>query len=130
MKYSQSAGIISAMALVAICYLPWVYISSVHTTVTGLHAEGTSFGKPGILNVAFAGIAIIFFSIPKIWAKRGNVFIVTINFAWAMRNYLLLSTCQGGECPDKKAGIYLLVLASLIMLVMSFFPTVKLPKEK
>jgi hypothetical protein len=130
MKYSQVIGIISALAIIAICYMPWVYISSIHFTVTGLHAEETSFGKPGLLNIVFAGLAIIFFSIQKIWAKRTNVFIVTINFAWAFRNFLLVSTCQSGDCPEKKAGIYLLLIVSLIMLLMSFLPRIKLPEEK
>jgi len=130
MKYSQVIGIISAVAVIAICYMPWVYISSVHVTVTGLHAEGTSFGKPGLMNIAFAGLAIIFFSIQKIWAKRTNVFIAAINFAWALRNFLLLNTCQGGECPEKKAGLYLLFITSFIMMVMSFLPKMKVPEEK
>ena len=63
MKYSQLIGIGLAIALIAICYLPWIYISSIRITVTGLHSEGTSFGKPGLVNIAFAGLAIIFFSI-------------------------------------------------------------------
>jgi hypothetical protein len=130
MKYSQIAGIVSAVAVIAICYMPWIYIPSIHVTVTGLYSDGTSFGKPGLLNIAFAVLAIIFFSIPKIWAKRTNVFIVTVNFAWALRNYLLLSTCQSGECPEKKTALYLLVLTSLLMLLMSFFPKVNISEEK
>jgi hypothetical protein len=95
-----------------------------------LHAEGTSFGKPGLLNIAFAGLAIIFFSIEKIWAKRTNVFIATINFAWALRNFLLLSMCQSGDCPEKKSGLYLLLITSFIMMLMSFLPKIKVPEEK
>jgi len=130
MKYSQVAGIVSAIAVIAICKMPWIYISSIRVTVTGLYSGGTSFGKPGLLNIAFAILSIIFFSIQKIWAKRTNVFIVTMNFAWSLRNYLLLSTCQSGECPEKKAGLYLLVLASLLMLLTSFLPKVKIPEER
>lgn len=50
--------------------------------------------------------------------------------AWALRNYLLLSTCQGGECPDKKAGLFLLMIASGIILAMSLLPKLNVPGEK
>ncbi len=130
MKYSQLIGIGLAIALIAICYLPWIYISSIRITVTGLHSEGTSFGKPGLVNIAFAGLAIIFFSIQKIWSKRTNIFMVTINFAWALRNFLLLGTCQSGDCPEKKVGLYLLLVLSFLMLLMSFLPRISIPEEK
>jgi len=130
MKYSQIVGIFSAIAIIAICFMPWIFIQSIHATVTGLYSEGTSFGKPGLLNIAFSALSIIFFSINKIWAKRTNVFIVTLNFAWSVRNYLLLSTCQSGECPEKRIGFYLLLFASLLMLIMSFLPKIQIPEEK
>jgi hypothetical protein len=131
MKYSQLVGVVAALAIIGLCFVPWIYIPSVHITVTGLHAEGTSFGKPGLLSIYFSTISIVFFLIPRIWSKRANVFIATINFAWAIRNYILLTACLGGECPEKKAGLYLLVLASLVVLLMSFFPkiTVKSKEE-
>lgn len=130
MKYSQLIGMLAALAIMGICFMPWIYISSVHTTVTGLQAKGTSYGKPGLLNIFLSAICIIFFLISKIWAKRVNVFIATINFAWAVRNYILLTTCLGGECPEKRAGLFLLVLAALIVLIMSFLPKITIKSQE
>jgi hypothetical protein len=130
MKYSQLIGLLSALAITGICFMPWIYIGSIHTVVTGLQAEGTSYGKPGLLNIFLSALCIIFFIIPKLWAKRANVFIATINFAWAVRNYILLTTCLAGECPQKKAGLYLLVLASLTVLVMGFLPKISVESEQ
>jgi hypothetical protein len=130
MRYSQVAGIITAIALIGICYLPWVYIASIHTTITGLQSASTSFGKPGLLNIVFSTICILFFATSKIWAKRTNVFFATINFAWTVRNYFVLTTCMSGECPQKKAGLYLLLVASLIILIMTFLPRIAIPDEK
>jgi len=104
--------------------MPWTFIASKNITVTGFSAEGTSFGKPGYLNVILSFVCLIFFIIPKIWAKRTNVFIAAINLAWAFRNYLLLSSCLLGECPEKKAGLYLLLLASVIMQAMALLPKI------
>src|ERR1051326_8515928 len=129
MKHSQLIGIIAVLAVVGICYLPWTYIPSIHTTVTGLDSGSASFGKPGLLSIILSAINLIFFAIPKIWAKRVNVFVAAINFAWAIRNYLLLTTCQAGECPEKKTGLYLLLITSLIILLMTFLPKIKIEDE-
>jgi len=60
--------------------------------------------------------------IPKIWAKRINIFIAAINLALAIKNYILFTMCREGICPEKKAGIYLLLLVSIFLLAMTFFP--------
>jgi hypothetical protein len=52
-----------------------------------------------------------------------------MNFAWAIRNYFVLASCQGGDCPEKKTGIYLVILSSIIMLAAALFPDVKLPDQ-
>jgi len=130
MRYSQLIGIIAALALIGICYIPWVYITSIQSTVTGLQSAGTSFGKPGLLNIVLSVICILFFIIPRIWAKRTNVFFGTINFAWAIRNYFILTTCMSGECPEKKAGLYLLLITSFIILVMTLLPKMEIAQEK
>ena len=124
MKHSQLIGVITVLALFGICFMPWSYISSKDIVITGLKSAGTDFGKPGLLNIILSSVCLLFFILPKIWAKRTNVFIAAINFAWAIRNYLLLTTCMVGECPEKKAGIYLLLLATLIIQVMALLPKI------
>ena len=64
------------------------------------------------------------------YLHTNNVFIAAINFAWAIRNYILLTTCQAGECPEKRAGLYLLLIATFIIQLMVFFPKIALPKQK
>ncbi len=122
MKYSQTIGIVTALALIGICFLPWSYIAVRNITLTGMKTTGTDFGKPGLLNIILAVISIIFFSVPRIWAKRTNIFICMLGFAWSIRNYILLTTCFLGDCPEKKAGIFLMVAACFIMMLMSFLP--------
>ncbi len=130
MKYSQLLGIIAALTIIAICYMPWVFIASNNIVVTGLDAGLTDFGRPGLMNIFLACVSVVFFAIPKIWAKRANVFIATLNFAWSIRNFILLTTCQAGECPEKQAGLYLLLIAAFTMLLMTFFPKIALPPEE
>ncbi len=129
MKYSNYIGVIVAFALVAFCFVPWVYIESINTTVTGLRAEHTNFGRPGLLHIFMAAVAVLLFIIQKVWAKRLNVFISALNLAWAMRNFLVVSGCELGECPVKKVGVYAILVFSLLMLVMSMLPKIDLKPE-
>jgi len=130
MKYSQLIGIIAVLALAGICFIPWVYIASVNITVTGFYSEGTNFGKPGLVSVMLGTICLILFLLPKIWAKRVNFFVGTINFAWSIKNYIVVTGCLYGDCPEKRAGIFLQLIVSLIIMLMTFFPKIALPEEK
>ena len=47
MKHSQLIGIAASLAVIGICYLPWVFIASNNTTVTGMYSGETTFGRPG-----------------------------------------------------------------------------------
>jgi hypothetical protein len=126
MKYSQRIGMIACLALMGICFLPWSYIISKQLTITGFSAAGTDFGKPGLFNFASCIVLLILFALPAIWAKRTNVFVAALNLAWAFRNYLLISTCMMGECPEKKPALYLLILFAVIIQLMTFLPKMEI----
>jgi len=131
MKYSKWVGLLAAIAIIAVCYLPWVYVPQVNLEIGGMYASGPqNFGRPGLMNCILSVVAIILFLAPFIWAKRTNIFVVAFNIAWAVRNYLLLSRCYGGECPEKKTGLYLLLLASLVMMAAAFVPDIAIKEEK
>jgi hypothetical protein len=106
MKYSQRIGIIATIALMAVCFLPWVYIASKQITISGFIAIGTNFGKPGLLNFIMCVIMLVMFAVPAIWAKRTNVFIAALNLAFSIRNFYSIIFCIAGECPEKKIGLY------------------------
>lgn len=126
MKHSQTIGIIATLALVAICFLPWSYIASRQITITGFQAVGTNFGKPGLFTVILSGIMLVMFTVPAIWSKRTNVFIAALNLAWSFRNYLMISTCLMGECPEKKPALYAQVVLSAVILLMTLLPKLDL----
>lgn len=126
MKYSQTIGIIATLALVAVCFLPWSYIASRQITITGFQAVGTHFGKPGLFTVILSGIMLVMFAVPAIWSKRTNVFIAALNLAWSFRNYLMVSTCLMGECPEKRPALYAHVALSVLILLMSLLPKLDL----
>ena len=126
MKYSQAIGIIATLAMIGICFLPWSFIASQHITVSGFSAQGTNFGKPGLFNCIMGIIMLLMFAVPAIWSKRTNVFISALNLAWAFRNYLLISACMMGECPEKQPSLYMLVALALLIQLMTFLPKLQI----
>ena len=72
---------------------------------------------------------MLLFLLPKIWAKRTNLFIAALGLAWSIRNFLLVTSCLMGECPEKKAGIFLLLLCAALVLLMTLFPKIELKRQ-
>lgn len=130
MRYMKWLGLAAAALLIITCFAPWVVIPSREITISGVRATGTNFGKPGYFNLLMTGFFIALTIIPRVWAKRLNLLIVAMNMAWAVRNYFLLSVCRAGDCPEKQSGLYLLLLASALMLVSALFPPLKLDENK
>jgi hypothetical protein len=123
-------GLAAAILLIISCFTPWVFIESRNITVSGIDATGTNFGKPGYFHFFMIGLFLLFSFIQKTGLKRANLLITALNLGWAIRNYFIISACQGGDCPVKKTGLYLMLLASILMLVSALFPDMKLPEEK
>lgn len=125
MKYMKWIGTAGAALLVISCFMPWYLISWQHFTITGVHA-GEKLGKPAYWHFVCTFIFLLFTFTPRIWAKQWNVFIAAINLAWMVRNFFALAVCSGGECPQREAGIWLLLLASVMMMVSALFPDMKI----
>ena len=85
------------------------------------------YGKPGKLIVGLSVIAIIMFAMKKVWAKRVNWIICAILGAYALKTYILFSSCYRGICPEKQPAIYFIVIAPAVMLLMTFLPEITRP---
>jgi hypothetical protein len=133
MKYSQMIGIIAALSIFGICYMPWVFVPGPNVTLSGVNgyvSENLYFGKPIKFYLFFLCIMIIFFALPKVWAKRVNIFLGAIVLGYSIYNYLLFTLCREGVCPEKKKGIYLLLVSAVIVQLMTFFPKITIPDKK
>lgn len=129
MRNLKWVGLAAAVLLLAACLAPWVYIESRQWMLTGIDTKGTNFGKPAYLHLVLLPFFVAFTLIPRIWAKRFNLLVAAINLAWAARNYLETTGCSGGECPEKQWGIFLLLAASVLMLLSTFFPDMPSTKQ-
>ena len=129
MRYMKWIGLFAVALLVASCFTPWVIITSKNIVVSGVDATGTNFGKPGYFHFVFSLFFVVLHLIPKLWAKRWNLMVVAFNTAWAARNYFVISMCREGDCPEKQIGMYLVLIASVFMLLAALFPDIKLKEE-
>jgi hypothetical protein len=130
MRYMKWIGLAAAVLLIISSFTPWVFIESKNITVSGVDATGTNFGKPGYFHLLLAAFFLICTFVPRIWAKRLNLLFTALNLGWAIRNIFILAACSGGECPERKTGIWLMLLASLLMLLSALFPDMKVQEEK
>jgi len=82
------------------------------------------------LLVILAAIVLLFMLLPKIWAKRTNLFLSALTVAYAFKSYVLFTSCYNNYCPEKKYGVFLMLISSVVMLVASAFPYMKLKPSK
>lgn len=129
MKYSKWIGVLAGMVLIVICFMPWTYYADLHKTFTGFFSEKNAYGKPGILFVFFGTTFIVLSFIAKLWAKRINLFLSAMIVAYAIKTYILYTSCYNAYCPEKKAGIYLVLICSILILVAAVFPDMKIDNK-
>ena len=118
MKYAHWIGTVACLLVIAGVFMPWVYIPSVSVTVSGWHAEGTQFGKPGLVPLVFSGLMLVLFHISKVWSRLIILILATLQLAWVIRNYILLTSSFIGEVPQKTVYLIAMVPLSIIILVM------------
>jgi hypothetical protein len=117
MGLKKSFLLATTVALIVSVFFPWTLIQTKQLVIGGVNAAGTTYGKPGLLSLIFALLTILFSFVPRVWAHRICIFCSTLNSGWALRNFLLLSTCQGGECPQRQPLFYVYLISSLLLLV-------------
>lgn len=130
MSWKKILSIVSVIGVVTACFLPWAIINSLQVTINGIRTEGTGFGKPGYLHLSFVILFVITFLIRSVGAKRIGLIFVGLNFAWAIRNFIVIGSCEAGECPEKLSGLYMLLVFSVTLLISGLFPDITLKEEK
>lgn len=125
MKHSQTIGFLLSLLLIAICFFPWSTLPERHIVMSGMNTAGTHYGRPGLMNIFFSSFMAVMFLVQKLWAKRANLFFGALNMAWSVRNYIIVSACYAGDCPEKQPGVYALVAVASLMLLMVFLPKIE-----
>jgi hypothetical protein len=129
MKYSQYIGVALILAFVVVAFMPWIYIPSIQSYVKGLDPGKTTFGKVALFSLMCLSCSLVFFLIPRVWAKRTNLFFTAMNLAWSFKNLIVLSVCPQGDCPQRLSALYIQFGLSIAILIMAFLPDLPVPQK-
>src|SRR5215210_5973374 len=130
MKYGKLIGIATCIILVVACFIPWTYHADINKNFTGFFSENNAYGKPGKFLIFFAITSCVLILLPKVWAKRGHIFLSALFVGYAVRLYILFTSCYNAYCPEKKYGIYIMVLSCFVILIVAILPDLRIAKEK
>lgn len=136
LKILHWVGILACITLIISCFLPWSYYADAHIvneadrTFTGFYSFENNYGKPGKMLVFTAILSVLLILLPKIWAKRTNLFVCALGVGYAIKTYILFVSCYNAYCPEKKIGIYLMLVSSVVMLIASAFPNLALKENE
>ncbi len=129
-KYLHWLGIAACITLIISCFLPWVYYADLNQTFTGFYSYKNEYGKPGKFLIFFGALTLTCMLLPKVWAKRTGLFIGALALAYALKTYILFGSCYNNYCPQKLFSLYLMVGCTVVMLISSGFPNLKLTDKK
>lgn len=132
-KITYYTGILACIAMILSCFLPWVHINTINETFTGFRvtrfSTGNYYGRAGITITIMTSITLLLMIVPKIWAKRMNLFVAALLLAYTLRTYVIFTNSLFPGEVDKLIGIYMIVLLAFVILFATVFPKLNLKKE-
>lgn len=129
-KYLHWIGMAACITLIVSCFFPWTYHTDINQFFTGFYSYDNHYGKPGKFLIFFAVLILALMLLPKIWAKRTNLFVCALTLAYAVKTFILFGSCYNNYCPQKLFNLYLMVGCTVIMLLAAALPDIKLQDKK
>ncbi|MCF3108514.1 hypothetical protein LL912_06970 [Niabella sp. CC-SYL272] len=126
---SQWLALLAAIILAIACFMPWSKIQSMGLVLSGVDTTGTRYGSPAYNHFILTAVILLLTFIARIWAKRLNLLFGVLNLAWAIRNFILFGRCEAGDCPERQVGLYLVLLAAVILMLTILFPKMELKED-
>lgn len=128
-KYSKWIGLLAAVAMIGVCFMPWTYHADVQKTFTGFFSEQGMYGKPGKFFIFLSILSLALILTPRVWAKRIHLFVAGLMLAYAIKTYILFTSCYNAYCPEKLTGIYLVLALPIVLFIAALFPDIRLPQS-
>lgn len=125
-RYSKWISLAAFLLLTAACFMPWTYHADVQKNFTGFFSENNIYGKPAKFLLIMGGLGTVFAFIPKLWLKRTALFLSGLNVAYAIKTFLMYGACYLGYCPEKKTGLFLMLISTIFLLIAAMFPAGKI----
>ena len=129
-KYLHWLGITACLTLIVSCFLPWTYHADLNQSFTGFYSYDNHYGKPGKFLIFFGVTVFALMMLPKVWAKRTNLFVCAFTLAYAVKTFILFGSCYNNYCPQKLFSLYLMLSCTVVMLIAAAFPNAKIDNKK
>ena len=125
-KYFHYVGLLACIAMAICCFLPWTHYNSINETFTGLNVKpfktGNYYGRAGIIILVLTAIIFTLMLVPRLWAKRVNLFIAAILIAYTIRTYIIFTSSLFKGEVEKQPAIYMIVFLSFVIMLSAVFP--------
>ena len=116
--------------------MPWTYYpndpvikNEAQRTFTGFYTYDNYYGRPGKFLSLIAIISLLLKLLPKIWAKRTDLFVTAIGIAYAARTFVEYTGAYTGINPEIKPGMVLMLLCLAIIFIAALFPDLKIVEK-
>ncbi|MGL6269372.1 MAG: hypothetical protein ACRC2O_15675 [Chitinophagaceae bacterium] len=120
--YSRWIALSAFILLATACFLPWTFHADIQKTFTGFYTEKNIYGRPAKFLLIFGGLSALFAFIPKLWLKRTALFMSGLNVAYGIKTLLMFGACYQGYCPEKKTGLFLMLISTILLMIAAMFP--------
>jgi hypothetical protein len=127
--YSRWIALSAFILLTAVCFLPWTFHADIQKTFTGFYTENNIYGKPAKFLLIFGGLSTLFAFLPKLWLKRTALFLSGLNVAYGIKTFLMFGACYQGYCPEKKIGLFLMLISTIILMIAAMFPAGEIKQQ-
>ena len=134
-KIFHIIGLLACIGIAISCFLPWAHYNSINETFTGVNVKpfttGNYYGRAGIVILVISGLIFLLMLLPRLWAKRVNLFLAAILIAYCIRTYIIFTSALFEGEVQKLPGIYLIILFAFIIMLSAVFPYEgKLPRDQ
>lgn len=128
-------GLAACILLIVSCFMPWTYYADLHIpidqrTFTGLKSYNNYYGRPGKFLIIIGVVSFVLMLWPKILAKIINILIATIGMVYAIITFRRFTLSYLDHYPEIKIGIIIMLLSSILILVGTAFPNIKIDQNK
>jgi hypothetical protein len=121
-KYSPWIATVTFGILVVACFLPWTFHADLGKYFNGFYSEKNIYGKPGKFLIVAGAITVVSAFVQVVWIKRAGLFVSAINVAYAVTAFIRFGSCYDGYCPERKVGLFLMLITAIILLAVSMLP--------
>ncbi len=119
-------ALLSCIAIVGVCFMPWVHYNNINETFTGFYVKrfvtGNYYGRAGVIVSILAGIIFLLALLPYTFGKRVNLFLAAVLVAYCISKYIIFTSALFPNEIIIYTGIRLLVGLSFVLLIAVAFP--------